>query len=347
MRITASVEETLEQSTGTRVTNMAAAVQAGASLPRTLERPASAASRTPLTSALALVRACRPKQWTKNLLLLAAPAAAGVLGHADVAGRVALGFAAFCLLSSCTYLLNDVHDREEDAHHPRKRARPIASGEVSVPLLLLGVAGLGLAALATPALAAMGAGYLALTGAYTLWWRSIAVADIAGVAAGFVIRALAGGVAAGVPDSRWFVIVASFGALFIVTGKRYAELYGGSGLAARDVSTESPGNVAPGTRSMRASLQNYSAGYLQFVMILAAAVAVGAYCLWAFQRRADGTSLWYDFTIVPFVLWLMRYALLVDQGQGEAPEEMVLGDRFLLAMSVVWVMTFAGAVYVG
>jgi decaprenyl-phosphate phosphoribosyltransferase len=81
-------------------------------------------------------------------------------------------------------------------------------------------------------------------------------------------------------------------------------------------------------------------------MILAAAVAVGGYCLWAFQRRRDGVSPWYDLTIVPFVLWLLRYALLVDQGRGQAPEELVLRDRFLQTMTLVWAALFAGAVYV-
>jgi decaprenyl-phosphate phosphoribosyltransferase len=285
-------------------------------------------------TALALVQACRPKQWSKNLLVLAAPAAAGVLFDPEVPGRVALAFVSFCLLSSATYLFNDVHDRAEDARHDEKRSRAIAAGRVSVGLALstatvLAVLGLGIAAVVRPALAGVGAAYLALTATYTLWLRHLAVADIAAVAAGFVLRALAGGVAVGVPLSRWFLIVTSFGALFLVAGKRYAEL--------------------PGAHhaTVRAPLREYSPAYLRFVMVLAAAVAVGAYCLWAFQRRRHGVSPWYDLTILPFVLWLLRYALLVDQGAGQAPEELALRDRFLLSMSVAWAAIFAGAVYVG
>jgi decaprenyl-phosphate phosphoribosyltransferase len=177
----------------------------------------------------ALLGVCRPRQWGKNLLVLAAPGAAGVLFDPEIPGRVALAFVAFCLLSSCTYLLNDVHDRAEDGRHPEKRKRAIAAGDVSVALatrtaLLLAACGLGIAAAVSPALAGMGAGYLLLSGSYTLWWRGLAVADIAAVAGGFVLRAIAG-VAAGVPVSRWFVIVTTFGALFLVAGKRYAELY--------------------------------------------------------------------------------------------------------------------------
>jgi decaprenyl-phosphate phosphoribosyltransferase len=294
-------------------------------------------------TARAVVRACRTKQWSKNLLVLAAPVAAGVLFDPEIPGRVALAFIAFCLLSSCTYLLNDVHDREEDARHPDKRARAVAAGDVPVPLaiasaLLLGAGGLGVAAAVNSGLVGMGAGYLALSGSYTLWWRGVAVADIAAVAAGFVLRAIAGGVAAGVPVSRWFVIVTTFGALFLVAGKRYAELH-----AALSVD----GSRSLGQPSVRASLRVYSASYLRFVMILAAAVAVGAYCLWAFQRRPHGGAVWYDLTIVPFVLWLLRYALLVDQGSGQAPEELVFADGFLLSVSVAWTAIFAGAVYVG
>jgi decaprenyl-phosphate phosphoribosyltransferase len=186
------------------------------------------------------------------------------------------------------------------------------------------------AAAVRPELAAVGLGYLALTASYSLWLRSIAVADIAAVAGGFVIRAIAGGVAAEVSVSRWFLTVASFGALFVVAGKRYAELSGeGSGA---------------GTR---AALRAYSERYLRFVLVFAASVATSAYCLWAFQRpHRDGFS-WYELTIIPFVLWLLRYGLLLDQGAGQAPEELVLGDGFLLAMSVTWAAMFACAVYVG
>jgi decaprenyl-phosphate phosphoribosyltransferase len=129
-------------------------------------------------------------------------------------------------------------------------------------------------------------------------------------------------------------MVTSFGALFLVAGKRYAELNTG-----RTPSAPNPGRTA---------LRAYTTAYLRFVMVLAAAVAVGAYCLWAFQhRRHGGGSIWYDLTILPVVMWLLRYALLVDQGAGRAPEELILGDRFLLAMSVAWTAIFVGAVYGG
>jgi len=282
----------------------------------------------------ALVRACRPRQWLKNVLVLAAPAAAGILTQPDVAGKVGVAFVCFCMLSSATYLLNDAHDREEDRHDPTRRRRPIAAGELSVRVavgaaLVLALGGLALAAAVHPALAAVGAGYLALTASYTLWLRSVAVADIAAVAGGFVLRALAGGAATSVPLSRWFMLVTSFGALFVVTGKRYAELTGGK-----------PANV------MRPSLNAYSERYLRFVLGLAATVTTTGYCLWAFQRAHSAKLSWYELTVIPFVLWLLRYALLLDGGEGRTPEELVLHDRFLLSMSVAWLAVFVTGVYV-
>lgn len=282
----------------------------------------------------ALIRACRPRQWIKNLLVLAAPAAAGVLINPEVPGKLVLTFVCFCALSSSTYLLNDLHDRREDRAHPRRRSRPIASGEVSAGLAIaaavaLAAGGLALAFLVRPWLAGVGLGYLLLTGSYTLWWRSVAVADLAAIAGGFILRALAGGVATDVAVSRWFLLVTSFGALFVVAGKRYAELRG-----------------AEQSTATRASLGEYSERYLRFVIGLAATVSTTAYCLWAFQRSHHARLSWYELTVIPFVLWLLRYALLLERGDGEAPEELVLGDRFLLTMSAAWVALFVSGVYV-
>jgi decaprenyl-phosphate phosphoribosyltransferase len=282
----------------------------------------------------ALFRACRPRQWLKNVLVVAAPGAAGALTRPEIGGKLALCFVSFCALSSCTYLLNDLHDRHEDRLHPRRRLRPIASGELSVRAALiaafaLALLGLGLAAAVRPWLLAVAGGYLALTASYTLWWRSVAIADIAAISGGFVLRALAGGVATSIPVSRWFMLVTSFGALFLVAGKRYAEL-----------------RQSESAVSARASLREYSERYLMFVIGLSATVATSAYCLWAFQRSHQERLSWYELTVIPFVLWLLRYALLLDRGQGQAPEEVVLRDRFLLTMSAAWLVIFVVGVYI-
>ena len=97
---------------------------------------------------------------------------------------------------------------------------------------------------------------------------------------------------------------------------------------------------------LRASLGEYSQRYLRFVIALSATAATTAYCLWAFQRSHEARISWYELTVIPFVLWLLRYALLVDGGAGESPEELVLGDRFLLTMSAAWLALFVSGVYV-
>lgn len=292
-------------------------------------------TRTAASQARALLRACRPRQWSKNVLVLVAPGAAGVLAHEQVALHVGLAFVCFCLIASCGYLYNDLHDREEDSRHRTRRMRPLASGALGVPTavtaaLALGAGGVALAFLVAPLLGLTAVAYLVVTLSYSTWLRSIAVVDIVAVASCFVLRAIAGGTAAGVPSSRWFLMVASFGALFLVSGKRYAELRGDGASSAT-----------------RAALSDYSKDYLRFVMVLAASVATATYCLWAFQGRHSDGIVWYEITVVPFVLGLLRYGLLIDQGAGEAPEELVFRDRFLLTTGVCWAVVFACAVYIG
>jgi decaprenyl-phosphate phosphoribosyltransferase len=283
--------------------------------------------------AAVLLRACRPRQWSKNLLVLAAPCAAGVIDTPLVAIQVAGAFAALCMISSATYLVNDVRDREQDRLHPRKRLRPIASGELAPAVALrwaalLAALGVVLATLVRPGLGAVALGYLLITGSYSLWLRRIVVLDILAIAAGFVLRAIAGGVATDVYLSRWFVIVTACCAVFLVAAKRYAEL--------RDHAGAGPA---------RATLRMYSAGGLRLVLLAAAAIASIAYTGWAFTRPSH--LLWYGLSIAPLVAWLVRYATLIGSGAGQAPEELILRDRTLLALSVAWGVLFLGGVYVG
>jgi decaprenyl-phosphate phosphoribosyltransferase len=313
--------------------------------------PASAAPRAagadgalappvrPMPGSLAagLLQAARPRQWTKNLLLLAAPFAAGVLGDGDVLGRVALAVLAFCLVASGTYLVNDARDADCDRRHPTKRRRPVAAGVVP-PGVAVGagalalLTGLGVAAVVDWALVGVVAAYVAMTSAYALWLRRVAVVDVGVVASGFILRAVAGGVAAGVPLSRWFLIVTSFASLFVVAGKRYGEYL----------------DLGPERGAFRETLNAYSLSYLRYVWTVASGVAVLAYCLWAFERAAaTGGSPWYELSIVPFTLSVLRYALVLDRGGGTAPEEIALRDRTLQVLGVAWVLVFGLGVYVG
>jgi decaprenyl-phosphate phosphoribosyltransferase len=256
-----------------------------------------------------------------------------VIGHAQVAAQVAGAFAVLCLVSSATYLVNDVRDREQDRLHPTKRNRPIAAGQLSTRTALAVAAALALTGIAagvaiTPGLGVLALGYLLLTASYSVWWRRVVVVDILAIAAGFVLRALAGGVATDVYLSRWFVMVTASCAVFLVAAKRYAEL--------REQNGRAPA---------RATLKLYSASSLRLTLVAAASAAGVAYISWAVTRPAH--VVWYALSVAPFLLWLARYASLVGAGAGQAPEELILRDRTLLALGVVWAALFLGGVYVG
>ena len=299
------------------------------------DRPGARSERAGV--AWALLRAMRPKQWVKNVLLLAAPAAAGVLTEPASMAELALAFAAFCLVASGTYLLNDARDAEADRIHPAKRHRPIAAGIVSIRTAvvagaLLMVAGFAVGALVGLSFLGLVALYVVTTVAYTLWLKHVAVVDIGVVASGFIIRAVAGGVAVDVPISRFFLIVASFGALFLVAGKRHGEHL----------------DLGPERGQARTTLAEYSREYLRFVWTMAAAVTIAAYTLWAFEQSgAQYLVPWYELSIIPFVLFVLRYALLLGNGRGSAPEELILGDRALQAIAAVWLLVYGAGVYVG
>jgi decaprenyl-phosphate phosphoribosyltransferase len=267
-------------------------------------------------------------QWAKNLLVFAAPAAAGAFGRPGVLVRVSLTFVVFCLLASGVYLVNDARDAAEDRRHPVKRHRPIACGAISasravavgVIFVLLGVC---MAAAISSGLLILAFGYAVLNVGYTTWLRRIAIADIAAIAGAFVLRALAGATAAQVPISRWFILVVSFAALFVAAGKRYADL------------------LDPASRQSRRVLEQYTAEFLRLVISVACAVALGAYALWAF---ASGVTIWRELTIIPFTLALLRYGLLVTSGSGGAPEKVIFGDRFMQVAGMAWMVMFGAGV---
>jgi decaprenyl-phosphate phosphoribosyltransferase len=285
----------------------------------------------------ALIRTARPKQWTKNVLVFAAPGAAGVLDEPRQFGLTMLAFVAMCLASSGTYYWNDALDIESDREHPTKRFRPIASGAIAVRTAhivgtILIVAALGVAALTgrwqTVAIVAL---YLAVTLTYSAIWKHIAVVDLVAIASGFVLRAAAGAVAVDVPMSSWFVLCITFGSLFIVTGKRFAE--------SRELGDDAG--------RLRATLEEYSEGFLRFVLALACGGALVSYCMWAFERRdlVGADFPWYELSIVPVLTAFLRYALILEQGHGAAPEEVFASDRVLQILGVLWVIVFGLAVY--
>jgi len=288
-----------------------------------------------------VLQAARPRQWVKNTLVFVAPAAAGVLHHGAIAARAGGAFGIFCAAASGVYLLNDSMDAVADRDHPDKRHRPVAAGTLSVPLAVtIGVVLLAAAIVASWLLAgwplALVIGvYAAINVAYTLGLKREPVIELAAVASGFVLRAIAGGVSTHVPLSNWFLVVTSFGALFVVTGKRAAEhrLLGDDRVVHRHV------------------LGQYTAEFLHSTLILTASATVTAYCLWAFEHAglADHAGrhhlVWVQLSVVPVVIGVLYVLRVLDAGQGGSPEDLVLRDRTVQVLGLVWILLFALGIY--
>ena len=281
----------------------------------------------------------RPAQWIKNLLVFMAPAAAGVLGHWHTTVRVVGAFLVFCVVASGTYLVNDVLDADSDRFHPTKRLRPVASGALR-PGVAVGT-GVGLIAIGIAAALAIGpwgfavvvASYIGLSIAYSLRLKREPVVELAVVAAGFVLRAIAGGVVAQVHLSNWFLVFTSFAALFVVTGKRYAE-------------HERLGDERGVHRSV---LDEYTESYLRSILTIAASVTVATYCLWAFDRTgllaAGHHVVWIELTVVPLVLSVLHIFRLLDAGHGGEPEQLVLRDHVLQGYAGLWLVLIILGLY--
>jgi decaprenyl-phosphate phosphoribosyltransferase len=295
--------------------------------------------RPPANLITGVIKAMRPRQWVKNLLVLAAPLAAlGGPVHYDyvkVLTEVSVAFVVFSLAASSIYLINDVRDVEADREHPTKRFRPIAAGVVPEWLAYVLAAVLGTASLAiswwlTPNLAVVMAIYIAMQLAYCFGLKHQAVMDICIVSSAYLLRAIAGGAATDIPLSQWFLLTAAFASLFMVAGKRYAELQ----LAERTGA------------AIRKALESYTSTYLRFVWTLSATAVVLCYGMWAFERDRYSGS-WFAASMVPFTIAILRYAVDVDGGLAGEPEDIALRDRVLQLLFLAWIATVGAAVAFG
>ena len=281
-----------------------------------------------------LLRACRPRQWIKNTLVLTAPIAAGVAFQPRALLQMLVAVIVFCVAASGIYLVNDAVDAEADRAHSTKRLRPVASGELSVRAawtgaLVLLPAALVISAILTWQLFVVIAIYEVIQLWYCLGMKHEPVIELTSVASGFLLRAIAGGVATHVALSQWFLIAAGFGSLFMAAGKRYAEIrvVQDTGVAIRPV------------------LKRYTPTYLRFVWTMSAGVLVTTYALWAFTMGQATSNEWSVVSIVPFVVALLRYAVDVDSGAAGEPEEIVLHDRMLLLLGGIWAACLMASVY--
>ena len=287
-----------------------------------------------------IVLTMRPRQWVKNLLVFVAPAAAGVLTRQLDLLRSLAAFGICCSVASGIYLINDTMDAETDRLHPDKRARPVASGA------LRGTYAIGAAALlitlglvsawfvARWELVVVIGIYALISIAYTIRLKREPVIELAAVASGFVLRAIAGGVATHVPLSSWFLAVASFGALFVVTGKRAGEHR----------------RLGEARGQHRKVLALYTETFLRSTLTLTATVAVTAYCLWAFdkgglQSHAGHHLVWIQLSVIPIILGTLHMLRLVDAGLIDAPEGLVFHDHILQVLGAFWVAMFSIGIY--
>ena len=283
----------------------------------------------------AIIREARPKQWLKNVLVFAAPAALGDISTSLVT-RSLVVFVAFCMTASGTYYWNDIKDVEADRRHPKKMHRPIASG--AVPLGVARVVGSVLLAggpvaafLVRPEAGGVVGLYAVLTIGYSVSWKHVPVVDLAIVASGFVLRAMAGAAGTDTHMSTWFVLCTTFGSFFIVTGKRFAELM----------------ELGDNATATRKSLAAYTLPYLRQLLAVSCTATVFSYCLWAFENGSgNGTAIpWHGLSIVPMVLALLRYLMVLEQGGGGAPEEVFTGDRAIQVYGLIWVVVYCIGVY--
>ncbi len=281
-----------------------------------------------------LVRAARPRHWLKNVLVFAAPVLSGRLAEPEVLGVATVAFLAFCLAASGVYLVNDARDVDFDRAHPTKRLRPVALGTVSVRLAMIVGSGLMAASLVVGALVNVPllltlAVYVGISLLYCFWLKDEPVIDIAIVASGFLLRAIAGGAAAGIDLSQWFLLGASFGSLFMASGKRYAEA---------QMEHDDPA-------LFRASLGRYTTTYLRFVWTLSAGILIMTYGLWAFEQSALNGSQLPVIAMAPFVLAVLRYAVAVDAGEAAEPVDIAWRDHVLQVLAAVWTVLVVAELY--
>ncbi|MEO8361514.1 MAG: decaprenyl-phosphate phosphoribosyltransferase [Vicinamibacteria bacterium] len=286
---------------------------------------------------IAFVRALRPHQWTKNLLVFAALLFSKHLFEAEPFLRASLAFVAFCGLAGAVYLWNDIADVEQDRRHPKKKLRPIAAGELSIRAATLGAVVLVIASLSLSFwlnfhLGVCAAFYLALNLGYSFGMKHVVILDVLALSMGFVLRALAGGFAVNVPVTEWLLVLTLLLALFLALAKRRHEIT----------------SLGDGASKHRAILAEYSPYLIDQMTSVVTASVVTAYTFYTLSPETVskfGTSK-LSWTL-PLVLYgIFRYLYLVHQKDGgDSPTDMLLTDRPLLAAVALWVLLVIAIVY--
>ena len=272
----------------------------------------------------------RLKQWPKNVLVVAAPFAAGNFFHSQKLLNTVYAFFSFCLIASAGYIINDLRDIEQDRLNPKKASRPIVSGKISKFQAriwggVLVLAGVSLAALLPKSFIITLGLYFLMTAAYSIHFKHEPVLELLIVSLGFTLRAIGGACATDTPTSKWFLMMATFAPLVVLTSKRISE--------AINVPFE----------DLRPVMKLYSPEFLQFVLTLAAGVTVTSYGLWAFSIVE--VHPYAQLSLVPVTLALFRYVWLSESGKGEVPEDLIFKDRIVITSMLITGVLLTLSVY--
>ena len=279
--------------------------------------------------AISVLRTARPRQWPKNLLVFAAPLAAGTWGRPHGLLYALVAAAAFGCASVAVYFINDVADAERDRQHPRKRYRPIAAGNLPKShALVIGAvcAAAGLAAglaVSVPLLTAAVGAYMGMSFLYSLVLKNIPVIELVFVASGFLLRVLGGAAATHVPPSGWFLLVCSLGALGVATAKRYTELAG----------------LGQAAIQHRPALRWYTPGALMVTQWVIGACMIAAYLAWAAGERHSAQG-WHILSAVPLTAALVRFGVLTARHTTAPVEDLLMRDGLMLTCELSWLALF-------
>jgi 4-hydroxybenzoate polyprenyltransferase len=298
--------------------------------------PLSAGTGTPTGSARAWLRAIRPEQWLKNGFVLSPLVFSGRALIWDAQWRALVTFAAFCVVASAVYLMNDVIDREADRLHPRKASRPVASGAIRprsalAAAIVLGMAGVAAGFVAGVGVAVVLLSYLALNVLYGAWLKNVVIVDVFAIAAFFIMRLVAGSVAIAVRPSIWLLLCGGLLALYLGFAKRRHELV----------------LLGLGSHTHRAVLASYSTVFLDQLSVVLLSVTIVSYIMYTVESETAqlvGTeTLSYS---TAFVLYgVLRYLYLVHRNEGGNPTETLLTDRALMAAVLLWAIYCGAVIY--
>lgn len=279
---------------------------------------------------LTILQLCRVRHWLKNLMLFFPPFLGGTLFSNLYVIQLLLPFTAFCLVSSSTYILNDILDRGNDRHHPDKRNRPIASGQISVASALmlatvLLTCSVALAWNISVSFILLVAAYITVSVAYSVKLKEIVLVDLFCISAGFLLRLQAGGIAFNVLISEWLFLSVFLLSVFLSTGKRLAEKQ----------------HLGDGAHHHRKTLTAYPQGFLEGTMYMTGASVLVTYTMYVISRHSSLLL----YTVPLCCFGLLRYILRVQSGKGGDPTESLLRDVPLLIVGTVWVCMVGWGIY--